>query len=169
LKNPVVGVMSLEETVRDIESAIAEIRQIMANLRPSVLDDLGLLPALSWYSRETMKTYPGICVEYSANILEGDVPENLKIVFFRLVQESIANALRHGKCSLIKIWVEKEKNWLRLSAEDNGKGFESVKETKTGGIGLNSMQQRVDSTGGIFSVSSFPGKGTIVKAEWKID
>jgi signal transduction histidine kinase len=86
--------ITLQETVREIETAIAESRRIMANLRPSVLDDFGIVPALSWYSRETGNAYPGTSVEYSGNVQESDVPENLKIVFFRVAQESITNAVR---------------------------------------------------------------------------
>jgi signal transduction histidine kinase len=163
------NVTPLEETLRDINTAIIEIRRIMANLRPSVLDDLGILPALSWYSREVEGTYPGTSVEYSGNVQESDVPENLKIVLFRVVQESLTNSVRHGKSSLITIGLKKDAYWLRLRVEDNGTGFVSIKKWAAGGIGLDSMQQRVDSTGGIFSVSSTPGKGTIVKAEWRIN
>jgi signal transduction histidine kinase len=161
--------ITLEETVKDIDTAIMETRRIMANLRPSVLDDLGILPALSWYLREIGKAYPGTSAEYSGNVQESDVPEGLKIVLFRVVQESITNAVRHGNSSLIKVGLEKESNWLRLRVEDNGDGFEFIKKSTSGGIGLDSMQQRVESTGGIFSISSSPGNGTTVKAEWRID
>jgi len=79
--------------------------------------------------------------------------------------------LRHGKASRIQVKLEKKHPWLRLRVEDQGKGFEALKvgeKPETSGIGLDSMQQRVDSTGGIFSISSSPGQGTTVKAEWKI-
>ncbi len=160
--------LTLEETVKDIDTAMTETRRIMANLRPSVLDDLGVLPALSWYLREIGNAYPEISAGYSGNVQESDIPEPLKIVIFRVVQESITNAVRHGNSSLIKIRLDKESNWLRLKVEDNGNGFESVKKSASGGIGLDSMQQRVESTGGIFSITSSPGNGTSVKAEWKI-
>lgn len=159
---------ALEETIKDIEAAIIETRRIMANLRPSVLDDLGIVPALSWYFREIEKSYPGTSVESSVYVQEGNIPENLKIVLFRVFQESVTNAVRHGKSSKIMVTFEKERDWLRLVVGDNGTGFESVKKTENGGIGLHSMQQRVESTGGIFSITSNPGKGTIVKAEWRI-
>ncbi len=158
----------VDETIKDIQTAITEIRRIMSNLRPSVLDDLGIVPTLTWYSRETGQAYPGTSIEYSGNVQEPDIPENLKIVIFRVCQESIANAVRHGKSSLIQIWLEKEGSWLRLRIADNGRGFDSIKKSETGGIGMDSMQQRVDSTGGIFSITSTSGQGTTVKAEWRI-
>ncbi len=162
--------ITLEDTIRDIESAMTEIRRIMANLRPSVLDDLGILPALSWFCRETEKAYPGIVMEHSTDIEEQEVPDALKIVLFRVVQESVTNAVRHGKSKRIQIRLEKKSPWIRLKVDDDGNGFESVKfeeKTENSGIGLDSMQQRVDSTGGIFSITSTPGQGTTVKAEWK--
>jgi signal transduction histidine kinase len=140
----------------------------MANLRPSVLDDLGIVPALSWFSRETEKAYPGTSVQFSRSAEEPEVPDELKIVLFRVVQESVKNAIRHGKSNRIQIGLERNNGWLRLNVADNGDGFESLKKSAIGGIGLDSMQQRVDSTGGIFSISSTPGSGTIVKAEWRM-
>ncbi len=162
---------TLDEIIEDVHNANVETRRIMANLRPSVLDDLGILPALSWFSRETEKTYPGTLIECLTDIEEREVPEELKIVLFRVVQESVTNAIRHGKSNRIQIRLEKNHPWLRLRVDDNGKGFNSVKlgeKSENGGIGLDSMQQRVDSTGGIFSLTSTPGKGTTVKAEWGI-
>ncbi len=162
---------AMEETIQDIQDAITETRRIMANLRPSVLDDLGIVPALSWFCSETEKSYPGTSVQFTQSIQEEEIPEELKIVLFRIVQESVTNAIRHGKSS--RIWIDLERNvvWLRLIVKDEGKGFNAVKPREpfgSGGIGLNSMQQRVESTAGMFSVTSTPGKGTTVKAEWKI-
>ncbi len=167
--NPAQTPVALQETVEDIQNAITETRRIMANLRPSILDDLGIIPALSWFSRDIKKTYPGTVVKFSGSVEEEEVSEELKIVLFRVVQESVTNALRHGKSTRIRIGLEKNNGWLRLTIRDNGTGFESVeRKSSTGGMGLPSMQQRVESTAGIFSVSSLPGKGTLVKAEWKI-
>ncbi len=166
-QNPI----TLQEIIQDVQNANAETRRIMANLRPSVLDDIGIIPALSWFSRETEKTYPGTGVEISGGVEDWEVPEKLKIVLFRIAQESVTNAIRHGNAMRIRIDLEKKDVWLRLSVQDNGKGFDSMKQGEASGshgIGLNSMQQRVDSTGGIFSVISLPGQGTTVKAEWRI-
>ncbi len=163
--------ITLEEIIQDVQNANLETRRIMANLRPSVLDDLGIIPALSWFARETQKTYPGKTVEITQRVEERDIPEELKIVIFRVIQESVTNAARHGNAERILISLERRNGWLRASVNDNGKGFDSDKigeKSENGGIGLDSMQQRVDSTGGIFSISSSPGQGTTVKAEWRI-
>ncbi len=162
---------NLKETIQDIQEAITETRRIMANLRPSILDDLGILPALSWFSREIKKSFPGTNLKCSTRVEEREIPEELKIVLFRVVQEAVTNAIRHGKAGRIQIVLERNGGWLRLRVEDNGCGFESARlgeRSEEGGIGLDSMQQRVDSTRGIFSISSSPGQGTTVKAEWRI-
>ncbi len=161
--------LSLAEIIQDVQNANLETRRIMANLRPSILDDLGILPALSWLSRETEKSFPETSVRFIGSVPEQEVPDALKIVLFRVVQESLANAIRHGKSSTIRIALERKQSWLRLAVEDNGKGFESAaRKESSGGMGLVSMQQRVESAGGIFSISSKPGEGTIVRAEWNI-
>ncbi len=163
--------ITLEEIIQDVQRATAETRRIMANLRPSVLDDLGIIAALSWYCREAQKTYPKIMIQYVGNIKEEEVPDALKIVLFRVVEQSLTNAIRHGKPRRVLISLNRIHSWLRLQVEDNGKGFDSMKlgeKNGNSGIGLDSMQQRVNSTGGIFSITSSPGQGTTVKAEWKI-
>ncbi len=161
---------SLQEIIQDVQDANIETRRIMANLRPSILDDLGILPAFSWFCRETEKTYPETLMEFSGSVQEQEIPDELKIVLFRVAQEAVTNAIRHGKSTLIRIGLGTDNGWLRLTVEDNGAGFEALRcaqQPQGHGIGLNSMQQRVDSTGGVFSLSSSPGKGTVVQAEWR--
>ena len=114
-----------------MQTAVEENSLPKMNLRPAVLDDLGVLCALSWLSRETEKACPGTCVEYSCSIQEKEVPENLKTVVFRLVQGAVANAISHGKSSRIRIALGKANRWLQLTVEDNGQGFGSF---KMGGI-----------------------------------
>jgi signal transduction histidine kinase len=164
------NLFTLEELIKDVQNANVEARRIMANLRPSILDDIGIVPALSWLSRETEKAYPGTSVQIAAALGDKDVPDELKIVLFRVVQESVTNAIKDGKSSRIQVGLVRQDGWLRLEVEDNGKGFDAGKlvKSETQGIGLNSMEQRINSTRGIFSLSSVPGKGTKVKAEWKI-
>ena len=139
-------------------------------MNDSWLNDSGILPAISWFSRETEKIYPGVSVNYLTGLQEEEIPEELKIVVFLVLQESVRNAIDHGKSTRILIGLERNGAWFRLSVMDNGKGFVSpAKKLLTDGSGLGRMQQRVESTAGIFSISSAPEKGTIVKAEWRID
>ncbi len=161
---------TLEQIIQDVQRATTETRRIMLNLRPSVLDDIGIVAALSWFSRETERTYPGMKVHFLGTVQEEEIPEGLKINIFRVIQECISNAIRHGRSNRVMVNIDKKYPWLRLSVMDNGYGFDSLREepSEAGGIGLGSMQQRVESSGGIFSITSNPGKGTVVKAEWRI-
>ncbi len=163
--------ISFNEVMGLLQHTMDENRRIQLNLRPSILDDLGILSTIAWFSRETRKAYPSVSVEQSINIKEEEVPEELKIVVFRIIQESISNAIRHGKANLVRIGLERRGPWMRLMVEDNGIGFESAfkKDFLNGGMGLESMQQRVDTSRGVFSIRSTPGKGTIVKAEWTLN
>ncbi len=123
-------------------------------------NDLGILPAISCFCRETKN---------STGLQEQEIPEELKIVVFRVLQESIRNAINHGKSTRILIAMERKGDWFRLSVMDNGEGFLSPgNRPLTNDTGLGGMQQQVESTAGIFSISSAPEKGTIVKAEWRI-
>ena len=134
------------------------------------VNDLGILRAISWFSRETQKAYPRVSVNYATSIQEQEIPEELKIIVFGVLKESVRNAIHHGRSTWIRIGLERNGAWFRLSVMDNGKGFASPGEKLlTDGTGLGSMQQRVESTAGIFSISSGPEKGTIVKAEWRIE
>ncbi len=158
------------EIIKDVQNALVETRRIMANLRPSILDDIGVVPAISWFARETEKAYQGTTIAYSGAVQEREIPEALKIVVFRVVQESVTNAIRHGKAKTIRISLIRNGDWLCLTVEDNGVGFLSAeKKSPAGGMGLVSMQQRVESTGGIFSITSNLGEGTTVKGEWRIN
>ncbi len=163
--------VALEEVLSLLRNTMEENRKIQLNLRPSILDDEGFIPAISWYSRETRKAYPAVHIEAAIAIAEREIPEDLKLVLFRIVQESVNNAITHGESSRIRIGVDRAGVWLRLMIEDNGRGFESPLDNtgrQVSGKGLGIMQQRAEASGGIFSITSKPGEGTMVKAEWKI-
>ncbi len=166
MKNP--GNMNLDYVPFLMQAHFEKPGVLQLNLRHAIFGNFGILRTLSWFSRETEKKHPGTSIEYSSAIQEREIPDRLKNVLFRVVQESVANAVRHGKSERIRIALRKVNRWLQLVVEDNGRGFRSP---DTGGVpptGLDQMQKGVDSTGGIFSISSAPGKGTTVKSEWKI-
>ncbi len=163
--------VSFEEVLTLLQITMDDNRRIQLNLRPSILDDLGIGPTISWYSREAQKAYRGISIETCIRVSEEDIPDHLKIILFRIIQESVSNSIRHGQSTRIRIDLERRGNWIQLLIEDNGSGFDSPardNEGKRGGMGLASMQQRVESSEGMFSIRSSSGSGTSVKAEWKI-
>jgi PAS domain S-box-containing protein len=161
----------LSSLVSMVQQAIEELRRIMTDLRPSILDDLGIIAAVGWFCRQFQTIYPSIRIEKKVAIEEDDVPESLKIVIFRVMQEALNNAAKYSKADLVNLSLVKRENAIELTIEDNGVGFDlnsvcSEKERKGGGLGLTSMRERVDLSGGSFSLESWPGEGVKVHARW---
>jgi signal transduction histidine kinase len=163
-------VKSLGATISLVQNSVEEVRRITMDLRPSTLDDLGILATITWFSREFQKIYSAIKVEKEINVDENDVPESLKIIIFRVLQEALNNAAKHSEADLVHLRLGKTDGCLELAVEDNGKGFE-VEEalavpSSERGFGLGSMKERTELSGGTFVIDSIKGKGTTVRASW---
>ncbi len=128
-------------------------------LRPSMLDDLGLVPALQWQAREVSKR-SGIWVTVDAASVSEDLPEEHKTCIYRSVQEALHNCVQHAAARHVTVAVEQQSDSLRLAIEDDGKGFDAQQGR---GMGLLGIQERVGYLGGRFEVESAPGKGTSLK------
>lgn len=169
-KAPETAAQSLEGVLQRIHEVIDECRRIQLNLRPSMIDDLGLLATLSWFCRTFEQNYPGIRVEQKIDIAEGDIPDGLKIVIFRVTQEAMNNAAKHSKGNLIRFSLQKRNERMELVLQDNGQGFslEAIHSRKATvkGLGLTSMKERAGLAGGSFDIESGEGKGTTVIASW---
>ena len=161
---------SLDGVLPRIHEAIDECRRIQLDLRPSMIDDLGLLPTLSWFCRTFEQTYPGIRVEQKMDIGEGDIPEPLKIVVYRVTQEAMNNIAKHSKADLVYFSLRKLDDRMELVLQDNGRGFrvEEIQSRRATvkGLGLTSMRERADLSGGSFDIESVNGKGTTIIASW---
>jgi PAS domain S-box-containing protein len=161
---------SLEALIATVQSGIEEARKIMMDLRPSILDDLGILATLRWFCREFEKIYTGIRVSREIRINERDVPEPLKIVIYRVIQEAFHNASKHSGADRLVLSLARKNGRLRLSVRDNGRGFDPKRKgdgpASAGGVGLGSMKERVEVSGGIFAVESGRGAGTTLTASW---
>ncbi len=147
-----------------------EIRGIISDLRPSVLDNLGIAAAVSWVCRQFHTTYREIELEEEVNISEREVPESIKLTIYRVLQECLNNIAKHSQANRASVSLNKNGSGIELSVRDNGKGIVSrqsgKKDSNSGGIGLVSMRERVEFSGGIFSISSSKETGTIIKAVW---
>jgi signal transduction histidine kinase len=143
------------------------------DLRPPVLDDMGLLPMLSWFCRRFQTVYSTIRTEPEIGIQEGEIPDVLKIVIYRLVQEAMNNIAKHSKADLVRISLQKMDGRLEVTIRDNGRGFnlEEVisKESAEKGLGLSSMRERTTLSGGTFSVESDNREGTAIRASWPFE
>ena len=169
-ENPAQVTQSLETVVPLVQEVVEEVRTISRNLRPSVLDDLGILATISWFCREVEDTYSGIRINKRINIKEDDVPDSLKTVIFRLLQEAVNNVTKHAGANVIELCLEGTDEKIELTIEDNGIGFDLEKELAEGrvkdGIGLSSMRERTELSSGAFLVESQKGAGTRVRASW---
>lgn len=138
------------------DSSVNSIRDISLLLRPSMLDDLGLIPALEWQARETSRR-TGIDVRVSAENVDDTLPDAIRTCVYRIVQEALQNVARHSAAQHARVAVKQPNGALSLTIEDDGKGFDP-KRTK--GMGLLGMEERVKQLGGHLEVHSEPGKGT---------
>ena len=151
-------IKSLKEMVRD---ALTEVRRIIYDLRPMALDDLGLVPTLKKYLETTEDYNKGTKLYFQSNGNEVRLPSNYETAIFRLVQEAITNAVRHGKASQIEVKVEWLKNHVTLIVKDNGAGFDQS-IVKNQSFGLLGMKERIELVNGEFFINSSPGNGTVL-------
>jgi PAS domain S-box-containing protein len=160
---------SISALVRIVQDTLDELRRIEKDLWPPTLEILGLIQTIQSFCRDTREIY-GVKLEDRLEVDEGKVPEILKIVVFRIVQEAVQNAVKHSGSERIFIDLQNRNAQLELVIRDRGKGFD-VGEASAGpgdGIGLQSMRERAELSGGMLSIESAPGKGTVVRATWPI-
>ena len=141
-----------------------EARRIMNNLHPSVLDELGFMAAMSWLCGEYQKSYPHISVQTEIAVSENDISDGIRIVIFRVLQEALNNFARHGNGDRVDLSLSKSDGTFSLMIRDNGQGFDVENAEK--GLGLESMKERVELSGGNFILESARGVGTTIRASW---
>jgi signal transduction histidine kinase len=150
------------ESIRKLaESSVNVVRNMALLLRPSMLDDLGLVPALQWQAREISKR-TGMAVTVDAEGVADDLPEEHRTCIYRVVQEALNNCARHASAHSVRIQVVQQDARIRLSVQDDGQGFDS---THVRGLGLLGMEERVTHLGGRFHLQSEPGLGTKLRIE----
>ncbi len=158
--------ITLEDVIPMIQKAIEESRRISMDLWPSVLDDLGILSAISWFCRQFGMVYSSISIEKQLDIREDEVPVPLKVVIYRVLQETLNNIAKHSQAEQVYISLWKQDGKIELTIEDNGIGFDP--ETSRKGLGLVSMKERVEFSGGMLAIESDLGSGTTIRATWTI-
>ncbi len=145
------------------QNSLSNLRQIVYGLRPSILDDLGLIPAIRWYARTNLEK-AGILVEINANGEMESLPPQLNSTLFRIAQEAINNILRHSKAENVEINFSQVDDQILVEVADDGRGFDpsTVKDQalQLHHIGLLGMQERAELIGGSTEVISEPGSGT---------
>ena len=161
---------TLEAIVTLTQDAVEEVRKITMDLRPSTLDDLGILATVNWFSREFQKIYSSIRVKTDINLEEKDVPESLKIVIYRVLQEALNNVAKHSKANTVSVKLSMTDGCIELIVQDYGEGFELDEalsaDASERGFGLGIMRERTEFSDGTFAIDSAKGRGTIVRASW---
>jgi len=165
LQDPVS--QSLTRTVGKLRDTVEEVRKISMNLRPSMLDDLGLLATLSWFSREFRTLFPDLDVEMNIDVGEDCIPAALKVVIFRILQEALNNISKHADAARVVVRLGCEDDKLLFSIADNGRGFVPQDMQGKWGFGLGSMRERASLSGGKLEIKSTPGSGTLIRAVWQ--
>lgn len=164
------AVAMLHGLVPKVKGALEEVRRIAMNLRPSTLEDLGVLATLSWFLREYSSVYRTIVIDRTIEVGEDDVPDALKLPLFRIVQEAFNNAAKHAHATRISIRLRQEAGALRLVIEDNGVGFDpdevAAREAPARTLGHAGMLDRVHLTNGNLTIETAPSAGVRIGVTW---
>jgi signal transduction histidine kinase len=145
-----------------VDNTIQTMRKIVSDLRPSILDDLGLIPAIEWQVKEFQKR-TGIRTRFRSNVDEADITSERSAAVFRVVQEALTNIMRHANAKTVKVELKKEKGLLKISVSDDGQGMTDDTITDLKSLGIVGMRERTFRIGGNFKIHSTPGSGTRVE------
>jgi len=160
--------MRVEEARQHLDSILKGVRRFSQDLRPSVLDDLGLLAALEWLTSELQRHF-GIAMGTAVIGVQRRFSPEAELLMFRIAQEALRNACKHAQASRVWVTVEFGDDKIILTVTDNGKGFELPKRlsdlASSGKLGLAGMEERARLLGGSLTLQSEPGKGTTVTVE----
>ncbi len=157
----------LEDTRALIEDTTASIREICADLRPPVLDYAGLLAALESYAHQFSRR-TGISVLVESSDCADRLSPELESALFRIAQEALTNCAKHANATTIRVAMRQAENTVMLAVEDNGGGFDPAMmrgAKHSGGLGIITMRELAEFSGGTFSIASGPGKGTAIRVE----
>jgi PAS domain S-box-containing protein len=161
----------LSETLTMIDDALEQVHDLSLDLRPSLLDDLGLVAALRWYV-DRVASRTGLVRRFEADVLETRLAPQIETACFRIAQEALTNVLRHAHAATVRVQVKHLKSGLRLVVQDDGVGFDvRAAMSQTGvntSLGLQGMQERAAALGGFVDIKSQRGNGVEVLASFPL-
>jgi signal transduction histidine kinase len=165
----------LKDSIEAVERVLEQVKDLSLNLRPSMLDDLGLEPALRWYTQRQAKI-SGLQGEFRADALEARVDPIIETECFRVAQEALTNIVRHARAHKFCVELRRQNGDLHLSIRDDGVGFDVAalrdQAVRGASLGLLSMEERATLAGGGLEFRSNPGEGTEVRAwfplKWRV-
>lgn len=146
------------------------VRRLTLELRPSALDDLGLIPALRSYINECSEKF-NIDIDFQVMGLKGRLPNNVEVALYRVVQEALTNVIKHSEATSVWVSMKSEDSLVVATIKDNGRGFnmDEVMKSKERGLGLFGMKERMSTVGGELEINTTPGLGTevVAKSLWR--
>lgn len=162
---------ALQESLRVVDATLQHVRNLSLDLRPSILDDLGLVAAVRWFvDRQTRRA--ALTAHVSADPDGIDLPPDAEIAAFRLVQEAVTNAIKHARARHIRVALSVKDQMLEIAIHDDGIGFDvdkaRVRAVRGDSMGLLSMEERMQSIGGTLRIQSSPRGGTRVVARFHV-
>jgi signal transduction histidine kinase len=167
--NPSIGVAEkLADTKSLVDHLTTQVRSLSLELRPTMLQDLGLIPTVRWYVN-TFTERRGITVHLDTSNMNDRYPEDVETTLYRIVQEALTNVSRHAEASQVILCIERRDSIIRASIFDDGIGFQPEKILSSAnigkGVGLVAIRERVMALNGQFSIESAPGEGTHLEVE----
>jgi signal transduction histidine kinase len=160
----------LEDILSIVHDTIDETQRIYRNLHPAILDDIGLNAALRSLCREFMEVYNSITIDTDFEVPENLVQDPLKILIYRILQETLNNIAKHSQANRVKASLRPVKNEIELVIKDNGRGFDLTEvqtmDFQERGVGLESIKERTAIFGGSLDIQSILGQGTTIRVTW---
>jgi signal transduction histidine kinase len=144
-----------------VDTTIQDVRRIATELRPGMLDDLGLVPAMEWQLQEFQKR-SGIRCRFTSDLEEVALGAEETTALFRILQETLTNVARHAAATRVEVSLDEEQGYVRLQVRDNGRGITAEEVEGSRSFGLLGMRERILLRSGDFSIQGAPGQGTTV-------
>ncbi len=162
------GARRLTLAIGQVQRLIGEVRAISTNLRPTALDDLGVVSAAREFCREWSEVYQHIELTVNIAVEDHEVPQPLRTATFRAIQEALNNVARHSSASRAWVSIHRAIGALVVEVADNGTGIARTQQRAEPGhgVGLRGLRERAAHKGGELEVVSGPGKGTLIRITW---
>jgi signal transduction histidine kinase len=154
----------LDEAQSVVTELIQQVREMSLALRPSMLDDLGLLPTLLWHI-ERYTNRSRIKVNFEHVGLQDSFSPDVNTAVYRIIQEALTNVARYAKVNEVNVRISKEDNAIHLTVEDQGRGFDLSRVSTKESAGISGMRERAQQLGGSLMIKTSPGNGTCLIAE----
>ena len=171
LNDSVTLAVPLEDSIRVVDRALNQVRDLSFDLRPSLLDDLGLVPALRSLVDHQAKR-AGFSASFDANSVQQKIPPQIETACYRIVQEALTNVMRHAKARRVVVELRVDQDELDLLIHDDGAGFDAraalARAVRDGSLGLLGMEERATLAGGQLTINSISGQGTDVRAHFTL-